>query len=205
MSGNKFIRQCKSCNKTLIYKTFRTFDQAEKKNSLCKSCGNNLWKKNHPNTKCYVCKKAIYRIPSRSKNIIFCTYICRNKYYSKEKSFAWKGGEKATKNNNRLRRIKNKLMAVQKLGGKCVDCGYCSCLAVLEFHHLNPRTKDRVLRSIANASWKKTNREIKKCILLCSNCHRERHYQQPDNIKFYEKAKKEIENEKKITKKGEII
>ena len=35
-----------------------------------------------PNTICFICKKDIYRIPSRLTNRHFCSYICKNKYYS---------------------------------------------------------------------------------------------------------------------------
>ena len=50
-----------------------------------------------PNCKCYVCGKAIYKIPSRKSDHPLCSYVCRNKYFSGQRSFCWKGGEKAWK------------------------------------------------------------------------------------------------------------
>ena len=46
-----------------------------------------------------------------------------------------------------------------------------------EFHHLDRRTKrfNLDLRSISNRSWREIRRESRKCILLCSNCHKEEH------------------------------
>lgn len=65
----------------------------------------------------------------------------------------------------------------QARGGKCVRCGYDKCLKALEFHHINPTQKDF---TISNDHFKLLDavEESKKCILLCSNCHKEFH----DNI-----------------------
>ena len=65
--------------------------------------------------------------------------------------------------------------AVYVLGGKCQCCGYDKCIQALDFHHLNPSEKDFNFNDNANRSWKATREEIKKCILVCSNCHREIH------------------------------
>ena len=58
--------------------------------------------------------------------------------------------------------------------GKCVRCGYDKCLKALEFHHLNPSKKDF---TISNDHFKLLDavNESKKCILICSNCHKELH------------------------------
>jgi hypothetical protein len=37
----------------------------------------------------------------------------------------------------------NKQKGVDYLGGKCIKCGYNKCIAALEFHHLNPKEKDK--------------------------------------------------------------
>lgn len=59
-------------------------------------------------------------------------------------------------------------------GGKCVRCGYNKCLKALEFHHIDPSKKDF---TISNDHFKlqEAVEEIKKCILICSNCHKELH------------------------------
>jgi transposase len=72
------------------------------------------------------------------------------------------------------RRQALKRILVEEAGGKCVLCGYSRCYRALEFHHLDPTTKDFPLahngrtRSIA-----KLRAEASKCVLLCSNCHAE--------------------------------
>ena len=74
------------------------------------------------------------------------------------------------------RRHKVKQMAVEYKGGECVKCGYKKCIIALEFHHLDPEKKDFAPSSNMNMSWDKIKEELDKCILLCSNCHRELHY-----------------------------
>ena len=71
----------------------------------------------------------------------------------------------------RLRR-NNKLTAVKLLGGKCVLCGYSKCLESLHFHHLDPSNKISGPARIGSQT-EKFIKEIKKCILLCANCHSE--------------------------------
>jgi hypothetical protein len=75
--------------------------------------------------------------------------------------------------NATQRRTWLKEQAVAYLGGKCRCCGYDRCLAALDFHHRDPREKD--LEISAAASWDAIEPELRKCILLCSNCHRETH------------------------------
>lgn len=62
----------------------------------------------------------------------------------------------------------------EKRGGKCIRCGYDKCLKALEFHHIDPSQKEFTI-SNANFRLKEASEEIKKCILICANCHRELH------------------------------
>lgn len=55
-----------------------------------------------------------------------------------------------------------------------VRCGYNKCLKALEFHHLDPSQKDFTI-SNDHFKLKEAVEESKKCILLCSNCHKEFH------------------------------
>jgi len=70
-----------------------------------------------------------------------------------------------------------KKMAVEYKGGKCERCGYNKCIAALEFHHLSPEHKDFAISQNGHTrSWNKVKSEIDKCIMICSNCHKEEHY-----------------------------
>lgn len=66
-----------------------------------------------------------------------------------------------------------KLVDGLKING-CAICGYDKCAAALNFHHVNPKDK-KFLVSPITISRKDIFEELQKCILLCSNCHREIH------------------------------
>ena len=72
--------------------------------------------------------------------------------------------------------IERKEKAVEYKGGKCQDCGYDKCIAALEFHHLDPASKEANWNKIRLWEWSRVENELDKCSLLCSNCHRERHH-----------------------------
>jgi len=74
------------------------------------------------------------------------------------------------------RRKKVRQMAIDYKGGRCQLCGYNRCSEALEFHHLETTGKDFGISDRGyTRSWKKIKEELDKCILLCSNCHREVH------------------------------
>ncbi len=74
----------------------------------------------------------------------------------------------------RSRKIKKQ--SVDYKGGKCEMCGYYKCLGSLEFHHLDPSTKDPNWNVVRRRSFDKIKKELDKCILLCRNCHGELHH-----------------------------
>lgn len=73
------------------------------------------------------------------------------------------------------KRRKNKIELVKYKGGKCEICGYNKCIEALEFHHFNREEKDFSISCGNNKSLSKLKEEADKCMLLCSNCHREIH------------------------------
>ena len=76
----------------------------------------------------------------------------------------------------RNRRYRIKKLLVEYKGNKCQVCGYNRCLSALEFHHLDPNSKDFTIASTMKYSnLDKLKVEVDKCILVCANCHREIH------------------------------
>lgn len=72
----------------------------------------------------------------------------------------------------RRRVVKRKLVA--EAGGKCLICGYSRCQQVLQFHHLDPSAKEfHIAERGCSRSLARSRAEIRKCVLLCANCHRE--------------------------------
>lgn len=77
-----------------------------------------------------------------------------------------------------MRRDKRKEQIVQVMGGKCQLCGYDKCFSALELHHLLPSEKEFSFAKQKNKAWEDIQDELKKCILVCANCHREIHAKQ---------------------------
>lgn len=76
------------------------------------------------------------------------------------------------KNNSRRDELKEK--AIIYKGGKCIRCGLTfpqTPSFIFDFHHIDPSTKE-AWKSIRKWGWERIQREVDKCVLVCSNCHR---------------------------------
>lgn len=91
--------------------------------------------------------------------------------------------------NTKIRRFRAKAAAVKYLGGKCTGCGWQGNQAALQFHHTDPKKKEFIIGNVANKSWDSIKNELKKCILLCANCHTIKHSTK-NGERFFEEAKK---------------
>jgi len=100
--------------------------------------------------------------------------------------------------SDRRRRIKQ--LAIDYKGGKCEICGYNTCNGALEFHHKDPTEKEfNIARSGHCRTWENTRQELDKCILVCSNCHKEIHAGIENNNKAVDSEK--VQNKKPVDKK----
>ncbi len=73
----------------------------------------------------------------------------------------------------RRRRVIKRTL-VEEAGGKCVICGYSRCQRALQFHHLDPASKEFHLGHAGHCrSLTRSRAEARKCVLLCANCHAE--------------------------------
>lgn len=80
-------------------------------------------------------------------------------------------------NKYTLRGLQKKLELIDLFGGKCEKCGYDKNISAFDFHHINPYEKNFEVK-VANLKSKSDEEileEAMKCMLLCSNCHRELH------------------------------
>jgi len=109
-----------------------------------------------------------YRKPRLCKE---CGEANPDNFYPNPRKKCKKCHNKETAKIGRNRRIE----AIKLLGGACQECGYDKCYSALEFHHLDPSTKDVNYSGMRGWSFEKIKKEIKNCILLCANCHREEH------------------------------
>jgi len=77
--------------------------------------------------------------------------------------------------------IKIKIKAIEYKGSKCCDCSNTfpeQPYVIFDFHHLDPNEKEAGWVKIRLRSWDKIVKELDKCVLLCSNCHRIRHHEE---------------------------
>ena len=71
-----------------------------------------------------------------------------------------------------------KIESIKYKGGECEDCKltmediHPCCF---DFHHDDPSLKEFEWNKTRQLSKEKLKKELDKCTLLCSNCHRRRH------------------------------
>lgn len=70
-------------------------------------------------------------------------------------------------------RTAKKIKLINDYGGKCEHCGE-NRFWLLTFHHL--KNKKCNVMNLINGRFSNVQKEAKKCILLCHNCHREEHF-----------------------------
>lgn len=115
------------------------------------------------------------------------TSYCRSCKSDFDKSYNKKETVKEQKRYRNQIWIEKRKISIEfwknELGGKCKKCNE-SRLHVLDFHHLIPFEKDieiSYLVSSYSINHPLIKEEIDKCILLCSNCHRDFHYLEKRN------------------------
>jgi hypothetical protein len=70
----------------------------------------------------------------------------------------------------------------------CVKCGQ-NHPATLDFHHIDSSTKEAsVNKLIKYRAFKRAMEEVKKCLVLCANCHRIHHHDERENKKAKKKG-----------------
>jgi len=106
---------------------------------------------------CIVCNKKLL-----GKQTMFCSTSCKNKIHQSYPA-------------QKLRGLERKYYLVKMFGGKCSRCGYSTNLAALSFHHKGGKEFKLDSRSLSNRRASEIAKEMRKCILLCNNCHAELH------------------------------
>ena len=108
---------------------------------------------------CIVCGAVL-----KGRQTRFCSTTCKNRHHQ---------SYDAQKN----RGLTRKLELVKSAGGCCSLCGYNKNLAALAFHHIGADEKDFKLdmRSLSNRRLEVVRAEVRKCVLVCQNCHSELH------------------------------
>lgn len=106
---------------------------------------------------------------------------CKNCYTVKRKLFAEEhykkyGDEYRLRTRQRkraIKRLRQEQIIAYLRDKKCEVCGFADIRA-LDFDHIDPQTKRfGIARALTNCyAWEEIEKEIKKCRILCANCHR---------------------------------
>jgi hypothetical protein len=148
----------------------------------CKSCGDRFptWIKIDGKQRCLNNRKFCLKCsPFGRHNTsptlhVGCEKLCNkcgekdpSKFYGNKRHICGKCHAKYTTERGK----RKKQFVCEKLGGKCVSCGYDKYVGSLDIHHKDPAKKDSNFRSKRGWSEERILKEIENCILLCRNCH----------------------------------
>ena len=109
-------------------------------------------------------------------------YIYVGKRYDREDRGDWRSPAafEKYKERNRIKKKRkydeiSRIVNEYKMERGCAHCGFKDDPVALDFHHENRADKIINVSSHWRSSWKqfeKMKEEMKKCIVLCANCHR---------------------------------
>lgn len=119
-------------------------------------------------------KRAYYASPKGKAAVTAYNEIHKEKRSAYSKEYSRKYRDAQFKN-------KRKLEFCLYKGGTCSECGFVATeetIAAFDFHHTNPLEKEHTPSDMLMLKKSKVLKELDKCVLLCSNCHRILHHRQ---------------------------
>ena len=75
---------------------------------------------------------------------------------------------------NRVRN-ERRVRVYEIMGNTCAHCNKDYPPVCLDLHHVDPAEKDHTVSQILRYKWERILAELKKCVVLCANCHRLEH------------------------------
>lgn len=130
--------------------------------------------------------KASTGVDKRTSKCLACTSKSRAKSYNpKIQHDVYEKNRTKILERDQNKRDEGKARVIALLGGCCAHCGLTPGeewpLAIFDCHHKDPKEKKISLGKILR-NPELFEEEIKKCILLCSNCHRRYHWRLKRNL-----------------------
>ncbi len=114
----------------------------------------------------------------------------RNHYYRNKEQYL-------KRNRERKKRLKKQWLEF-KGSLSCQMCGE-NHISALDFHHVEKTSNNRAVNTlVSNYNFKEAYEEVKKCVVLCANCHRKHHH----NERVKKRKRKKRKKRKSIIKKG---
>jgi len=124
---------------------------------------------------CYRCKQTktlenfrIHPTKNRQAYCIQCNKEYHQSHYQQNKS-------KYIEDTRLRKKEKIKRWRAFKATLNCVKCGE-NHPACLDFHHINGKKDFNIGHKLTWYGWARLMKEVAKCEVLCSNCHRKEHY-----------------------------
>ena len=104
-------------------------------------------------------------------------YRDSEKQRTAQREWAERNRSTTRRHKKRVRTKKRELMRRLLIFRGCQLCGYRRCAEALTFHHLDPSTKEGNVGEMvgANLGFARIKTEMRKCVILCHNCHAEVH------------------------------
>jgi len=193
----------KTCGSCGVEKSLEEFprDRTRKdgRHSYCRRCKarrqrerahqRTIQKHEAPERRCSVCRELRPAEEFASPRAWKCSR-CKNetaaaaKAARRGKSQAWYRANKERKRLHlALQRDLRKQQLVDLRGGQCVDCGLTPSeewpIGCFDFHHESDDKEHSIARLTHSAQkWDLAVAEAEKCVVVCSNCHRRRHWNQ---------------------------
>lgn len=143
------------------------------------------WKKYYAENREHILKAR----KERRKNTLEPDRDRRKKYYYENREEELKKNSAWSKENRKIinKRKHERLLELQqwykeqKINKPCEVCGRICVENNIEsfsFHHINPKDKKYSIARMINNTMNKDTiiKEMKKCIIVCENCHRHIHY-----------------------------
>ena len=198
-------KTCSRCGRSRNLGSFYTADRFGHLRGRCKDCECEVhkeWLRDPEVKRKRQEQEKGYRLINKEK-----IEARRVRYYAKnrEKIIAWNAryvrrraasGYKRVVSKETMRRNQQRfhkdsitfnLWLKTRRGGCCENCGYSKNLAVLSWHHRDQSSKSEDLKSgkirftkVARGTIRKLLDEVRKCQLLCPNCHFEIHSMERD-------------------------
>lgn len=185
---------CSTCGAVLPLTSEYFYKRGDGFHSQCKECVKNKQKEYYATHKEESCErvKKFYETHKEKKNQYSRDYYARvkNTLEYKEKALQYSRNKKQNR-----QRIRDEFL--NEWRKPCQKCGE-QRLYLIQFHHIDPSTKNFDIST--NVSYKKRQlceKEVKKCVCLCSNCHDEFHYFYGSHPKDPVNALKEYLGERK--------
>ena len=159
-----FARGLHWCSRCESYLPLDEFDKCKPKTyglkTWCKTCRKDYRKENSATL---AQRKRQYYLDNHEE-------ICRKNRHRRRKN------RQKINAQNKGRMVKLKQKFVELAGQKCQRCGYDEFNSGLEFHHIDPESKDSTpTKVIYSGDFDAAYSELDKCALLCRNCHQAFH------------------------------